>query len=143
MLTQGEADALLAMEKRFADLSPVLLEPGMDVTRELIGADRRERFQFDVWRGTIQLSKLRLQTRARKIVVLARLDIDGSPHTNPDGQRFDGTHLHLYRKGYETRWAYPVDAATFSNLSNRVRTFDDFCRFCNILDLPPVQEGLL
>lgn len=76
------------------------------------------------------------------MIVLVRLDINGAPHTNPDGQRLGGTHLHIYREGFEDRWAYPVDPREFRNLSDTWTTVEDFCRFCHIEGLPPFQGVL-
>jgi hypothetical protein len=143
VLTQAEADALLAMTKHFVNPAPISIPPGVDDTHELVGADPQERFLLDVWRGTLRFSKLRYQTRARKIVVLVRLDIDGAPHTNPDGARLAGTHIHLYREGYDDKWAYPVDAVRFTNLADTRKSFEDFCAYCNIQGVPPFQAGLL
>ena len=142
MLTQIEADALISMRKRFIKPVTVTLPPSSDQTHELIGDDGRECFLLDLWRGTIRLSKLKYQTRGRKVIVLVRLDINGSPHTNPDGTRLDGTHLHIYREGYEDRWAYPIDTNIFRNIYNIQQCFEDFCRYCNI-ETPPFQEELL
>ncbi len=132
VLAQEEVDALIAMMKRFAESRPISLPPGIDDTRELIGADPKERFLLDIWRGTIRLSKYRYQTRARQIIVLVRLCIDGAPHTNPDGARLEGSHLHLYREGYDDKWAQPLDASMFPNPIDIWRTFEDFCNYCNI-----------
>ena len=105
--------------------------------------DSREGFFLDLWRGTIRLSKYKLQTRGRMIIVLVRLDINGAPHTNPDGQKLDGTHIHIYREGFEDKWAFPVDPAVFRNIDNVGTTFEDFCLFCHIEEIPPYQEVLL
>lgn len=142
MLTQIEADAMIAMRKRFLNSRPIAMSPGTDDTYELIGDDPRERFLLDVWRGMLRLSKYRLQTRARKVIVLVRLDVDGAPHTNPDGHKIGGTHLHLYREGFEDKWAYQVDPREFRNPSDAWTAFKDFCRFCRIEGLPPFQEVL-
>mgnify|MGYP000935963742 FL=1 len=75
MLTQAEANALIAMRKRFVAPRPISLPPGIDETHELIGEDKREHFLLDLWRGTMRLSKYKMQTRGRIIVVLVRLDI--------------------------------------------------------------------
>jgi len=75
----------------------------------------------------------------RTVVVLVRLDVDGAPHTNPDGELLSGTHLHLFREGYDDRWAYPVDPNNFNLLSDPGSTFQDFCGFCKIEAPPPVQ----
>lgn len=143
MLTQADADALIAMRKLFLNPMPIFLPPGTDQTHELIGSDERERFLLDSWRGTIRLSKLKFQTRARRIIVLVRLDIDGAPHTNPDGIRLGGTHLHLYREGDEDKWAYPLDTAQFNDPANIRQTFDNFCKYCHIEGVPSFQESLL
>ena len=110
MLTQAEADQLIRMTKHFIRRpATITIPPGTDDTYELAGADHREAFLPDVWRGTLRLSKLKFQNRVRTAVILVRLDVDGAPHTNPDGAYLTGTHLHLFREGYEDRWAYPLD----------------------------------
>jgi len=143
MLTQTEADALIAMVKTFVQPTTISISPGTDQTHEMIGDDKRERFLLDLWRGMLRLSKLKYQTRGRKVIVLVRLDIDGAPHTNPDGKRLDGTHIHIYREGYEDKWGYPIDVAEFCNPSDIQLTFEDFCRYCNVQNTPSFQGELL
>lgn len=143
MLTQAEADALIAMAKTFADAEAISIPPGVDDTRGLIGADPKERFLLDIWRSTFRLSKVRHQTRGRQVIVLVRLDIDGAPHTNPDGTRLSGTHLHVYREGYDDKWAQPIDPGRFPDTGDIRRAFEDFCAYCNILGLPPFQPGFV
>lgn len=143
MLTQSEADALIAMEKTFLRSRAIRIPAGTDQTYDLIGSDERERFLLDIWRGTLRISKVKYQTRGRKVVVLVRLDIDGAPHTNPDGATIGGTHLHIYREGFEDKWAYPIDPAEFSDVSDIYNALADFCQYCNIKDIPSLQRGLL
>ena len=144
MLTKAEADQLMAMTKHFVRSPATITIPrGADNTYELTGPDDRETFFLDVWRGTLRLTKLKFQNRARAVVVLARLDIDGAPHTNPDGQQLSGTHLHLFKEGYEDKWAYPVDPKVFTMPSDPGKTFQEFCSFCNIESPPPVQAVIL
>lgn len=143
MLIQAEADSMLAVPKFFVDASVINFPPGTNETRELLDERKRLSFLFDLWRATIRLSKARYQTRVRKIVVLARLDIDGAPHTNPDGSVIRSTHLHLYREGYEDKWAYPLDPERFSDARNIGQLFVDFCALCNIRTPPAFQAGLL
>jgi hypothetical protein len=140
MLTQAEADQLMQTTKHFVrGPATISIPPGVDDTYELAGPGDRETFFLDVWRGTLRLTKLRFQNRVRTVVVLARLDIAGAPHTNPDGQRLSGTHLHLFKEGYDDRWAYPVDPNTFTLVNDPGKTFQEFCAFCNIESPPPVQ----
>ncbi|MGH9333639.1 MAG: DUF6978 family protein [Vicinamibacteria bacterium] len=142
MLTQAEADSLIVMRKRFVAPRTISIPPGADETHDLVGDDPHEHFMLDLWRGTLRLTKYKMQTRARKVFVLVRLDIDGAPHTNPDGQKLGGTHIHVYREGYEARWAYPIAASNFQNTADARTVFVDFCRFCHIEDPPPFQDML-
>jgi hypothetical protein len=143
MLTQTEANTLIAMEKTFVHPATISMPAGTDQTHELISPDKRERFLLDLWRGMFRLSKFKYQTRGRKVIVLVRLDIDGAPHTNPDGTKLNGTHIHLYRQGFEDKWASPLDPGQFANPADIERTLGDFCRYCNIQDVPQFQGELL
>jgi hypothetical protein len=108
MLTQAEADALIAMEKRFIQLLPDTLRPGKNQTFELSGyPDTKERFFLDLWRGSIKLTKYRFQNRGRKVVILVRLELNVAPHTNPDGTRIGGTHLHLIVRDMKISGQFP------------------------------------
>jgi hypothetical protein len=142
MLTQVEAEALFEMPKQFTGSDPILLVPGIDETRELTAVeDAKEKFLFDLWRGTIRLSRVRYQERARTVVVLARLDLDGA-HTNPDGEKLTGPHLHRYREGFDDKWATPIDPTVFTNLTDAGAVLKQFCGFCKIGNVPPIQDGL-
>lgn len=143
MLTQAEADQFIQMTKHFVQApASIAIPPGVDDTYELAGPNDRERFLLDVWRGTLRLTKLRFQNRVRTVVVLVRLDVDGAPHTNPDAQRLSGTHLHLFKEGYDDKWAYPVDPQSFTLLSDPGTTFQEFCVFCRI-ESPPSVQGVI
>jgi hypothetical protein len=142
-MTQAEAEALLAAPKRFLTSEVIELPPGISTSRELEALELRERFLLDIWRGTIRLSKYRYQTRARISTILARLDVAGAPHTNPDGTSIGPTHLHLYREGFEDRWAFELDSSIFTEPSDIGKTFLDFCGFCKVTDIPTVQGELL
>jgi hypothetical protein len=121
----------------------ITMPPGADDTYELAGPNNRETFLLDVWRGTLRLSKLKYQNRVQTAVILVRLDVDGAPHTNPDGEKLLGTHMHLFKEGFDDRWAYPVDFMKFTVLSDPGKTLHDFCAFCNIEAPPPVQGVII
>ena len=100
-LTQAEADALLAMEKRRSDTNKwEYPASGERLAVPLVSTDGRERFFLDLYRARVNLAKGTYQNRGRQVVVLARLDFEGAPHRNPDGEEIGSTHLHLYREGY-------------------------------------------
>lgn len=142
-LTQSEADALIAMEKlRVDDTRWDYPGLGGSISVPLISNDKRENFLLDVSRGKIDLLKGTYQNRSRQVIILVRLDFGRKPHRNPDGEEIPSPHLHIYREGYGDKWAIPVPADRFPNISDLWWTLDDFMQFCNIVDPPLIDKGL-
>lgn len=142
-LAQAEADGLLALPKIKEDEKEWRYDGGsVKLAIPLVSQDKRESFLLDIERSRINLIKGKYQTRARGTIVLARLDFHGAPHRNPDGQEITCPHLHLYREGHGTAWAFPIPADRFPNLDDRWRMLQDFMRFCNIIDPPKIIRGL-
>ncbi|CAN5890097.1 hypothetical protein BH11GEM2_BH11GEM2_00320 [soil metagenome] len=108
----------------------------------LTSGDKRENFVLDITRGRINLKKGTYQSRARGVVILARLDFSGPPHRNPDDQEIGSPHLHLYREGYGDRWAFSVPPAAFPNLAGSWATLQDFMRFINVTLTPDIRPSL-
>ena len=142
-LTQQEADSLLAMEKmRTDDQQHLFSGINSSLRIPLRSQDGREEFSLDIYRGKIELLKNTYQNRARNTIVLARLDIGGSPHRNPDGQEIGCPHLHLYKEEYGDKWAFVVPN-NFINASDAWQSLQDFMNYCNITTKPDIQKGLL
>ena len=143
-LTQAEADYLIALDKQFVTDDVLILgDTGLDLSRPLVSLDGREQFILDVWRGTLNLKKYKLQLRARVVIPLVRVDVAGSPHLNPDGNLVPCPHIHLYREGYDDKWAFSLNDYPFHNPDDIIITFDDFARFCNIQRIPRIQRSML
>ncbi|MCS1412283.1 MAG: hypothetical protein M2R45_05489 [Verrucomicrobia subdivision 3 bacterium] len=101
LLTQAEADALFALDKRRVDDKPWdYTGLGGAITIPLLSTNGREPFFLDLRRGRVKLAKGTYQNRARDVVILARLDFGGTPHRNPDGEEIASPHLHVYREGF-------------------------------------------
>jgi hypothetical protein len=142
-LTQAEADALLSLEKRRADdIERDYPGLGGSLSIPLVSTDGREDFSLDLYRGRINLSKGRYQTRGHQIAILARLDFGGAPHRNPDGTEIGSPHLHLYREGFGDKWAFPVPHTAFTDLNNYWHTLQEFMIFCHIVEPPMIRKGL-
>ncbi|MCX7015138.1 MAG: hypothetical protein NTW86_21730 [Candidatus Sumerlaeota bacterium] len=142
-LTQSEADALIAMEKHRLNEEKVRFPSlGGAITLPLQSQDRREQFLLDVSRGRIELKKVKYQNRGRQVVVLARLDVNGSAHRNPDENDLPCPHLHLYREGYADKWAFSVPSDRFTNLEDLWQTLLDFQRYCNITQPPRIEREI-
>ena len=142
-ITQVEADTLIAMEKhRVDDKGWRFAAPGERLAIPLVSADKREHFMLDVTRSQIKLMKATFQNRARQAIILMRLDIDGSPHRNPDGAEIPCPHLHVYREGYGDKWAVPAPVDRYVNTQDLFSTFEEFMIHCNVTHKPDIQKGL-
>ena len=112
--------------------------------RTLISEDGREQFLLDVHRGRLSLKKYTFQERARVIIPLVRVDIGETlRHTNPDGMLIEGSHIHIYREGYDVKFASPLAGFPFRTPDDMIITFEDFARFCNITMTPLIQGRLM
>lgn len=149
-IEQTDADRLLGLEKLFASDEPIEFSKTQPFEQEhdLHSRDRREKFLLDIERGDRKRARLKFQTRARRTIVLARIDIDGKPHRNLDnyphrpGERFTGVHIHLYRAGFDARVAFlPEDLPGFRIPAGGqdVDWLLAFFDFCNIIDPPAIQ----
>jgi hypothetical protein len=142
-LLQSEADALIAMEKRrVSDDEWLFPSPGARLSVPLTSADGRENFDLDISRGQIKLTKATYQNRARHVIVLVRLDLDGPPHRNPDGEEIPCPHFHRYREGYADKWAYAAPADKYANPSDLRAMFESFMAECHITEPPRFQMSL-
>ena len=107
--------------------------------------DGRESFLLDVYKGRIRLTKCTYQERYRDMCILVRLDVDGSPHPNPEvasvpmpylepynGQEIQCPHLHIYIEGFNDKWAIPAPIKEFPRTNSLCDTLDDFFCYCNI-----------
>jgi len=142
-LTQAEADALLAIEKhRSNEEQHSFPRGGESLSVPLQSYDRRESFLLDLSRGRIDLAKVKMQNRARQVVVLARVDLSGPPHRNPDDEEIPCPHLHVYREGYGDKWAFPLPPERFSDPTDAWTIFEEFMAFCQITQPPRIERGL-
>lgn len=131
------------MEKHHSGTAPYPYpQLGGSLSIPLVSADRHESFSLDIARGSIKLSKVTYQTRARVSVPLLRLDLDGPPHTNPDGVELPCPHLHVYREGYGDKWAQPVPPPHCADPSDLWTCLWDFMGLSNITVPPYIERGL-
>ena len=142
-LTQKEANALIALAKHYFGTDIFTFPPnGESVRIPLFSENKKEEFMLDISRGKVKLTKSTFQNRARKVIILFRLDIDGSEHMNPNEERIPSPHLHVYREGYGDKWAYPVPLDKFKNLNDPLQVLEDFMDFCNIITKPHIRGNL-
>lgn len=141
MLTNEEVSRLLDVPKLIDSPGRIALPlPGEYAKWEAKSLDHREVFVIDANRkGKLKLGKCTFQERYQLVEILLRLDIDGPPHQNPDGEVIDCPHLHIYRERWGAKWAYPLPA-DFTDTTDLVKTFQEFLRYCGIQNIPDVQR---
>ena len=152
MLTQDEAESLIAIEKRFEEPVPFvyLPEPGTGITISLVSVDGQESFQLDIRQGRRRREgqssngwTLQLRYGAE---VLVRLETAGPTHPNPDdapnrrlsryaGQRIETPHIQIYVEGEDDPWAFPPPDE-FTALDDIVVTWREFLSYCNLVETP-------
>jgi len=99
--------------------------------------DGRHNFVLDINRNKINLSKVNYQTRTRTNIILVRLDLNGAPHRNPDGIEISGNHIHIYKEGFNDKYAEELPEE-FQNIKcNDIKQFlKTFMQYCNIIGIP-------
>ena len=141
-LSQAEANFLRKMEKICSETSKFEYpDQGGKISVPLFSVDKKEEFVLDVSRFGIDLSKNTFQNRARKTVVLLRLDLSGAPHRNPDGTEVLAPHLHIYKEGYGDKFAYPLPLE-FADCTTVAEYLEKFMDYCHISKKPKIEIGL-
>ena len=140
-LTQGEYITLLALNKVFEDTSMIVLgPPPQHWSRNLRAVGSSEQFKLDFHRGRLEM-RYTYNLRRNQTVVLFRYD-QGGIHTNPDGEKFDGPHVHIYREGYDDKFAYPVSQIGVLLTDSISEVLAKFVTYCNIINVPTIQSTL-
>ena len=85
-LSKNEIEYLLSLEKNYVESQKFIFPSlGGKITVPLISDDKSEDFILDISRSRVDIIKNTFQNRVRKTIILLRLDINSSPHRNPDG----------------------------------------------------------
>lgn len=142
-LTQAEYDTIMSSIKHFDDIGKAIdLGPApIQWSRKILMKNSHENLILDFYRGSIELRKFTINHRVRQSIVLFRYDEKGR-HTNPDGIYFDGPHIHLYKEGFDDKFAYPVTEIEVLPTDNMYTIFSKVLRFCNIVTYPTINLAL-
>ncbi|HED37228.1 MAG TPA: hypothetical protein ENI76_03165 [Ignavibacteria bacterium] len=156
-ITQQDADFFFGMEKFPEDEKEYQFpNSGEQLILSFTSTDKHEKFLFDIYRGSIKITKVVYQNRVRKAYVLRRLDCDGAPHPNPEvetvplpllepynGKEILSPHIHLYVEGFGAKWAVPAELLLPLNGKDIYEIMEDFFRYCNVKKLPRITKTLL
>lgn len=142
-IAQAEYDFLMAQEKEFDDLSTTIQlgPPPIRWTRQINAPATRDQFLLDFYRGSFELSQYTINKRYRQTIILLRYD-SGKRHTNPDGVLFEGPHVHLYREGYDDKFAFPVSQIGVTSSEDIATVLNKVLEYCNIRNVPVIEAPL-
>jgi hypothetical protein len=141
MLTQEEADLLLQSLKQLLSNVPISFPmPGEYLLLDAESTTTKDKFILDVnRRGTLNIKKCTYQTRYQKSQILIRVDIEGPAHPNPDGTEIPCPHIHIYREGFDLKWAYPLEDIIATNPDDLAQVLVDFLRYNKIINIPSIS----
>ena len=145
MLTQSDIDLLLNMIKQLKSNDKIVFPPfGTEIKLDVISTTTKDKFIIDISRkGYIKINRCTYQTRYQKSIILLRLDVNGPPHTNPDGEVIPCPHLHIYREGYESKWAFPLqDKINVQNPDDLIEILIRFLEYNKISNIPEIEEQM-
>lgn len=136
-MTSLEADVLINAIKTLVSVNKNIYIPtiGEKERIEAYSVFENEFFTICVFRGRQDPDKLSLHAMDNSTnTALLRLDVNAGIHTNPDGKKIEGTHLHIFKDGFEIQYAIPFDIAN-ENLVSATKAF--MARF-NVIDVEDV-----
>jgi hypothetical protein len=108
------------------------------VVRQINSITTKEIFLLDFYRGSIELSKYTINKRYRQTIIMLRYD-NGGRHTNPGGVLFEGPHVHLYKEGYNDKFAFPVSEVSVTSTDTMEQVFKKIMHFCNVKQVPTIE----
>ncbi len=138
VLTQKEADELLQMLKLCVNEIIDFPNRGKRCDFDVISkCNKTDKFMITINNSAKRENKFSINALYKKgNVKLMRLDAGNPPlHTNPDGEKIKGAHLHIYREGYEIKYAMPFDIENPEIDS----IFYEFLDRFNVVDKPKVS----
>jgi len=146
VLSQFEIEYLLDVLKELSEKQPLVFPSVYDSKDySVISEDKRNKFTLTANRkGHKIITTCTFQNMHQSGNILLRLDLSGSPHTNPDGHRIDGPHLHIAKEGFGDSWAYIVPKEITIDIDNPLDSFINFLEYCKVKDVKHIsfQDGL-
>ena len=110
-LTQKEADTLIEMLKKTVKKEITFPITKGRVEFDVLGDRKEDVFAVNISRKGINAAGATYQGRVRTSgAILMRLDVNPTTaHCNPDGEKINGTHLHIYTEEHDMSVAMPFD----------------------------------
>lgn len=142
-ITQNDFELIIKEEKVFSDLiNPLALSPApLQWTREIEAVNSKNKYLLDFYRGSFELTRYTYNKRYRQSIILLRYD-NGGRHTNPDGRSFNGPHVHIFREGYNDKFAFPISDLNIDESNSIDEVLENLLQFCNVIKRPIIQTPI-
>jgi hypothetical protein len=141
-ITQTEFSRLLSLEKTFDAADTLILgPPPASWSRGLTAPSTRDKFILDFRRSGFEITKYSYNKRYRQTIIMVRY-CSTVRHTNPDGVTFDGPHVHLFREGFDDKFAFPVSEMGVDSGDAMDIVLIKLLRYCNVSGIPVIELGL-
>ncbi|PJM76797.1 DUF6978 family protein [Bifidobacterium felsineum] len=138
-LSQADAERLIDEIKKTFEREFTMPAPGEHNREFRVKGVGGTEYTIAPYQGKRDPSKHSVSARtSRNNIQLMRLCVNGAPHTNPDGTVTSGTHLHVYREGYDARTADPVDIESPDFVEDTILLLKKF----NVIEIPSFQDGI-
>jgi len=139
-LTQIEADMLINMLKKTVEKEIEFPSGKGRVEFDVQGERREDIFAVNISRKGINAEGASYQGRVRTSgTLLMRLDVNPTAvHTNPDGEKIVGTHIHIYTEEHDMSLAMLFDVGDKDLYELCYKFFEKF----NIIEPPNVTQQL-
>ena len=147
-LTDAEAKFLIELEKIATDRRIDIPDDSKKEHLNLASAEEQNDniMRIYIKRGRRNINKCSFNVVYNKSIILLRLDIEpGRIHQNPDGRDVPNPHLHIYREGYDDRYAIPAPEC-FVDTSNLAQALYDLLGYSNVINRDEVEiydQGVL
>lgn len=144
-ITEKDVEELLSIRKILTEKKTYPFpKDGKKLNIPMTDDDGKKNFILDITSSSIVL-KYTFQNRFQKTIKLARLDINGPPHTNPPNfgkSEISGNHIHIYKDGFELKYAEELDSSYHNILLKPFEIMKKFMAYCNIQDNDSIRYEL-
>ncbi len=107
-MTEYEANLLIKKLKNLVSACKTLMIPNMGDKKieEIVSIADKDFFKIYIYRGSKENKKITFHAiECLTGNAILRLDINATKHMNPDGREISENHLHIYKDGYEIKYA--------------------------------------
>lgn len=140
-LTDAEAHRLIEMLKHSLISELNLPTHGKTIEFDVAGDTKRDVFTINMYRGKLNHSKYNIGARIKKDgILLLELHINPTTvHYNPNGEKIEGSHWHIYSEEYGRTYTFP---ATDIENENFVENTIFFLEKFNVIEKPNIAHQL-